>query len=164
MFLKRKLLLHKGVFFACFGLLMLLAPVHLFAQKPDTSKSASLPPVIAKSNDSLLRSSEPKYVGPLQFPITDNRGDFLSSGSRSTYDFRMPSNIKDSIAYDPATNTYTVYEKIGNRYYRTPVTYTAEEYWKLRGRQAEIAYWQKRANKQFQPACPSVSNILQQYK
>lgn len=148
MLLKRKLLLHKSVFFACFGLLLFIAPATLYAQKPsDPTPPTTAPTTTNKPPDTpRINDSEPRYVGPLQFPINDYRGDFLSSGGRSTYDFRLPSNIKDSIGYDPATNTYTVYEKIGNRYYRTPVTYTAEEYWQLRGRQAEIAYWQKRAN------------------
>ena len=158
MLFKIKLLLHRSVFSVCFGMLMLLTPVVVSAQKTEpkeptattpatTTPSATAPPLTTKPADTpILGNSEPKYVGPLQFPITDNRGDFLSSGARSTYDFRLPSNIKDSIAYDPVTNTYTVYEKIGNRYYRTPVTYTSEEYWAMRGRQAEIAYFQKRAN------------------
>ncbi len=161
MFLKFKLSLHKGVFFACFGLLMLLTPAVLHAQKPDpkepaptaptneppkTDPGATVPSAPNKPITIAPGEAEPKPVGPLQFPISDNRGDFLSGGGRSTYDFSMPSNITDSIAYDPVTNTYTVYEKIGNRYYRTPVTYTSQEYWAMRGRQAEIAYWQKRAN------------------
>lgn len=82
----------------------------------------------------------------LPFPIHDYRGDFLSNGTRSTFDFNKPLNITDSIGYDFKTQLYTVYEKIGGKYYRTPVTYTPEEYWQLRGRQAEAAYFQKRAN------------------
>ena len=83
---------------------------------------------------------------PLLFPITDRRGDFISNSKKNTFDFKKPLNITDSIAYDFKTQTYTVYEKIGNKYYRTPVSYTAEEYWQLRGRQAEIDYFKKRAN------------------
>ncbi len=91
-------------------------------------------------------TTAPKAVGPLPFPIHDRRGDFMSSGTGSTYDFKQPSNITDSIGYDFRTQLYTVYEKIGNKYYRTPVTYTADEYWNLRGRQAEVDYFKKRAN------------------
>ncbi|MFZ4056736.1 MAG: cell surface protein SprA [Ferruginibacter sp.] len=82
----------------------------------------------------------------LPFPIKDRRGDFLSAGKRSTFDFKTPANITDSVGYDYRTQLYTVYEKIGNKYYRTPVTYTQEEYWKMRGRQAEVDYFRKRAN------------------
>ena len=58
----------------------------------------------------------------LPYPIHDTRGDFMSNGNKSTFDFKKPANITDSIAYDPATHLYTLYEKIGNKYYRTPTT------------------------------------------
>ena len=81
----------------------------------------------------------------LPFPIHDRRGDFISANP-SVYDFQLPSNIKDSVAYDPQTNTYTVYEKIGNKYYRTPTVYTAEEFRAMEARRSEMKYFQKRAN------------------
>jgi len=81
----------------------------------------------------------------LPYPIHDRRGDFLSSNP-NTFDFQNPPNIDDSVAYDPATQTYTVYEKIGTRYYRTPTTYTAEEFRAMEAKKAEISYFQKRAN------------------
>jgi cell surface protein SprA len=81
----------------------------------------------------------------LPFPIHDRRGDFLSA-KPNVYDFENPPNIEDSVAYDPVTQTYTVYEKVGTHYYRTPTTYTAEEFRALEARKAEISYFQKRAN------------------
>ncbi|MCY7292435.1 MAG: hypothetical protein LH615_09665 [Ferruginibacter sp.] len=48
--------------------------------------------------------------------------------------------------YNAITRTYSVYEKIGNKYYRTPTTYTFDEYWAIQNRKSEIAYFQKRAN------------------
>ncbi|MEJ7586233.1 MAG: cell surface protein SprA [Ferruginibacter sp.] len=54
--------------------------------------------------------------------------------------------MTDSVAYDFRTRLYTVFEKIGDKYYRTPTTYTFDEYWALRGRQAENDYFKKRAN------------------
>lgn len=81
----------------------------------------------------------------LHYPITDNRGDMLSSGNRGVYDF-TPSNLKDSVVYDAINRRYTIYEKIGDRYYRVPVTYSFDEYWAMRNRQAENEYFQKRAN------------------
>lgn len=83
---------------------------------------------------------------PLLFPIHDRRGDFLQDNKLNAFDFKKPANITDSIGYDYATNRYYVYEKIGNKYYRTPTYYTAEEYWQLKGRQDEIEYFRKRAN------------------
>lgn len=81
----------------------------------------------------------------LPYPIHDRRGDFLSN-ERSTFDLHHPSNITDSIAYDPVTKRYTVYEKIGNNYYRTPTSYTSDEFMKMEGQKAETDYFKKRAN------------------
>ncbi|MBP6431585.1 MAG: cell surface protein SprA, partial [Ferruginibacter sp.] len=83
---------------------------------------------------------------PLPYPISDRRGDGVSNYRRSTYDLKNPSNYKDSIVYDYASKRYIVYEKIGNRYYRTPTTYTFEEFWTIRNRQAEQNYFQERSN------------------
>ena len=85
-------------------------------------------------------------VPPLHYPIHDRRGDFVSDYRRSTFDFKNPSNIKDSVVYDPASRRYIVYEKIGTRYYRTTTSYSFDEYWQIRNRQAEIEYFKRRAN------------------
>jgi cell surface protein SprA len=82
----------------------------------------------------------------LPYPITDRRGDYISSGEKNTFDLNDPSNIRDSVAYDPETHLYTVYEKIGNNYYRTPTTYTFDEYWQMQAHQQEVDYFQKRSN------------------
>jgi cell surface protein SprA len=82
----------------------------------------------------------------LHYPIQDRRGDPISNYRRSTYDLQNPSNLRDSVVYDPKTKTYIIYEKIGNKYYRSPTSYTSEEYLKIRGRQQETEYFRKRAN------------------
>ncbi|KAA9041516.1 cell surface protein SprA [Ginsengibacter hankyongi] len=81
----------------------------------------------------------------LPYPIHDTRGDFFSN-QRNTFDLANPSNITDSIAYDPATKKYTVYEKIGNKYYRTPTSYTFDEFMQMQAHKAETDYFRKRAN------------------
>jgi hypothetical protein len=91
-------------------------------------------------------TTSPKGNTKLVFPIQDRRGDAVSNSKRSTYDLKNPSNLKDSIVYDAKTKRYIVYEKIGNKYYRTPTSYSSEEYWQMRGRQMEIDYFKKRAN------------------
>jgi cell surface protein SprA len=91
-------------------------------------------------------STNPKGVKNLPFPIQDRRGDPVANFRRNTYDLQNPSNLRDSVVYDPKTKRYVVYEKIGNKYYRTPTTYSFEEYWQLRGRQSEIEYFKKRSN------------------
>ena len=105
--------------------------------------------IAAQNTDSLQHyraAGDTTLPNGLPYPIHDTRGDFISSGKRSTFDFNQPKNITDSVAYDFKTQLYTVYEKIGDKYYRTPTTYTADEYWAMRNRQAEIDYFQKRAN------------------
>lgn len=81
----------------------------------------------------------------LHYPIYDRRGDFYSS-QHNPFDLAQPSNISDSIAYDPVTNMYNVYEKIGDKYYRTPTSYTQQEFMEMEGRKAEENYFQERAN------------------
>lgn len=90
-------------------------------------------------------TTRPYINDTLHYPIHDTRGDFFSN-NKSTFDFANPSNIKDSIAYDPSTKRYTVYEKIGNRYYRTPTSYTYDEFMEMEGHKAETDYFRKRAN------------------
>ena len=88
----------------------------------------------------------PNYRDSLRFPIRDRRGDFLSNSRRSTYDLKNPSNLRDSVVYDPKTKRYIVYEKIGSHYYRTTTSYSFDEYWGMRGRQIENDYFKKRSN------------------
>ena len=81
----------------------------------------------------------------LHYPIHDTRGDYYSN-QKSPIDLSTPSNISDSVAYDPVTKTYNVYEKIGDKYYRTPTSYTPEEFMEMEGHKAETDYFKKRAN------------------
>ena len=82
----------------------------------------------------------------LPFPLTDRRGDNLSISSYNQFDYFKPTNQHDSIVFDYDTKRYIVYEKIGNRYLRTPISYSFNEYWSIKNRQAELDYFQKRAN------------------
>ena len=81
----------------------------------------------------------------LPYPIQDRRGDFISTDQR-TFDLKQPSNITDSVAYDPVTKRYYVYEKIGSKYYRTPTWCTFDEFMALQSKKDEKEYFQKRAN------------------
>ncbi len=82
----------------------------------------------------------------LHYPITDTRGDAVSSKNTSPFYLKNPTNISDSVVYNSFTRTYTVYEKIGNKYYRTPTTYGFDEFWAMRNKQAQDEYFRKRAN------------------
>ena len=97
-------------------------------------------------NSASAQTSSPLYNNDtLPYPIHDRRGDFFSN-QRSTFDLAQPSNITDSIAYDPVSKRYTIYEKIGNKYYRTPTSYSAQEFMEMQGHKAETDYFKKRAN------------------
>ncbi|HET7114908.1 MAG TPA: cell surface protein SprA, partial [Hanamia sp.] len=102
--------------------------------------SIVLPSRAISQDTSALRNND-----SLPFPIQDRRGDFISS-QPNVYDLQPPSNMTDSVAYDPVTKTYTVYEKVGDHYYRTPTTYTAEEFQAMEARKTEINYFKERAN------------------
>ncbi len=114
-------------------LLLLIFSVDVFAWGDPTEQLLNVPDTIGPATD-------------LKFPITDRRGDFLGDNKKSTFDFASPENFTDSVEYDSKTRTYTVYEKIGDKYYRTPTVYTFDEYWALRAKQSEAEYFKKRAN------------------
>lgn len=82
----------------------------------------------------------------LPYPFPDRRGDYLSISSYNSFGDFHPTNQTDSVVYDHYTRRYVVYEKIGDKYYRTPTTYTFDEYWSIVNRQAEKDYFKKRAN------------------
>ncbi len=122
---------------ACFIVLVILLSV--------SNHNVFAAPFSSNTNFDKTDTLPPNYKDSLHYPIYDQRNNFIGT-RRSTYDFSKPSNIKDSVVYDSKTRRYTIYEKIGNRYYKSPNTYTYEEFWQLRGRQAEIDYFKKRAN------------------
>ena len=92
-------------------------------------------------NTALAQDSSTLHtIDTLPYPIHDYRGDFFSN-QQSTFDLGQPSNITDSIAYDPETKRYIVYEKIGKRYYRTPTSYSSEEFMQMEAHKAETEYF-----------------------
>ena len=82
----------------------------------------------------------------LRYPIQDRRGDRLTQGLAHGFDLKEPSNIRDSVAYDPVTREYVLYERIGGRYRRSPVALTFDEYIRFQARKAEREYFQTRAS------------------
>ena len=82
----------------------------------------------------------------LRFPLTDRRGDAFNYPNRNTFDLQRPSNFTDSIAYDPATKRYYIYEKIGRSWYRKPTYLTFDEMLAYKTRQDEREYFQRRLN------------------
>ena len=82
----------------------------------------------------------------LRFPLTDRRGDPFTEPNRNTFDLQRPSNIKDSIVYDPVTKHYYIYEKIGRSWFRKPNYLTFDEMVAYKNRQDERDYFQRRLN------------------
>ncbi|MFN5930495.1 MAG: hypothetical protein ACK42F_02815, partial [Sphingobacteriales bacterium] len=90
-------------------------------------------------------STQPK-LDSLRFPITDRRGDAFQNPSRNPFDLKDPSNIKDSIVYNPVTRSYIIYEKIGSKYFRKPGSLSFDEFYELTARRQEQNYFRSRAN------------------
>ncbi len=80
-----------------------------------------------------------------RYPLNDRRGDPYSYPNRNTFDLRDTGYIKRNIEYDPKTKQYYIVEKIGNSYYRTPVSFSMDEFLRLQGEKDEREYFRKRA-------------------
>ena len=82
----------------------------------------------------------------VRFPLNDRRSDAYSNPGRNTFDFRDTSYIKRNIEYDPKTKQYYIIEKIGSSYYRTPISFSMQEFLNMQGKKDEIDYFKKRSN------------------
>ncbi len=91
-------------------------------------------------------TSAPKSADTLKYPIHDRRGDRLSFPGRRSFGLSDPSNLTDSIVYDPKTRQYYIIEKIGSTWFRKPGYLTFEEFQQLQARRAEDDYFKKRSD------------------
>ncbi|HYM92527.1 MAG TPA: cell surface protein SprA, partial [Chitinophagaceae bacterium] len=80
-----------------------------------------------------------------RFPLEDRRGDYYSYPNRNPFDFQDTSFIKRNVEYDPKTKQYYITEKIGTHYYRTPVSFSMNEFLRMQGQKDEEDYFHKRA-------------------
>lgn len=94
----------------------------------------------------LIAGLDSVYKDTLHWPIHDRRSDFLTDSIKSPFDLMDPVNIHDSIAYDPETQQYYIYEKIGSQYYREPTAYSQDEMLQIQGKIDEDAYFRSRAD------------------
>ncbi len=85
------------------------------------------------------------YSDTTRYPLIDRYGDPYSNPNRNSFDLRDTGFIKRTIEYDPKTKQYYIVEKIGNKYYRTPSSFSMEEFVRLQGRKDEEDYFKKRA-------------------
>ncbi len=78
------------------------------------------------------------------FPLRDRYGDFITDYQYNPFDI-YPDNVKQTVEYDPETNSYIVYERIGDEYFRMPVSMTFDEYLKWKGDRQQRDYFDKLA-------------------
>lgn len=81
-----------------------------------------------------------------RYPLQDRRGDPYNFPNRNPFDLKDTGFVKRTIEYDPKTKQYYIVEKIGNQYYRSPATFSMDEFLKLQGQKDEQAYFRQRAN------------------
>lgn len=83
----------------------------------------------------------------LPFPIRPHP-DIPLPGTKppSVLDFKDPPSITEEVVYDPETNQYIIYQRIGSLNYRTPRTMTFEEYKEYRLENSLENYWRSRSN------------------
>ncbi|MGB3005451.1 MAG: cell surface protein SprA [Chitinophagaceae bacterium] len=80
-----------------------------------------------------------------RFPLHDRYGDPYSYPNRNSFDLKDTSFIKRTVEYDPKTRQYYIVEKIGNKYYRTPTSFTMDEFIRMQGKKDEEDYFKKRS-------------------
>lgn len=90
-------------------------------------------------------SSDTTNKGPLPYPFHDNDGYPFSNSNRPALYGKDPSNIKTETEYDPSSNNYMFYEKIGNSNFRTPRTLSFEEYKNYNFEDGMRNYWKQKA-------------------
>jgi cell surface protein SprA len=85
----------------------------------------------------------------LRYPIHDRHADKYNEPS-GTSPLLMgdPSNITDSVEYDPSENQYNISEHIGNQFYRNPSYLTFEEFREHEFDKSTKEYWKQRAGEE----------------
>ena len=75
-------------------------------------------------------------------PMIDRQGDFIHDPTNNPFDI-LPSELEQSVEYDPDTDTYIIYEKIGDEYFRSPTFMTFDEYLAWKSKEQEKKYFEK---------------------
>jgi hypothetical protein len=77
---------------------------------------------------------------------TDRYGDPYTYPTKDPFFLKDTNFIKRNIEYDPVTKQYFVVEKIGDKYYRVPMSFSMQEFLQLKGKMDESDYFRKRAS------------------
>ncbi len=80
-----------------------------------------------------------------RFPIPTNTDPFTGNSSTHPLYLNNPSNVQDTVVYDPLNNEYIFQSKMGDLDYNTPNTMTFEEYQKFDMDKALQGYWRERS-------------------
>lgn len=81
----------------------------------------------------------------IRLPIRDRYADTYTYPNQNPWLLKDTSFIKKQIEYDPVSKQYYFIEKVGSRYYRTPMTFSMNEFISLKGKEDEKEYFRKRA-------------------
>ena len=73
-----------------------------------------------------------------RYPLSDRYGDPYTYPNRNPFSLQDTAFIKKNIIYDPLTREYYIEEKIGNQYYRTPVSFSMMQ---VRSTYPELLYF-----------------------
>lgn len=126
-----------------FHTVMLLSGLLLLKQTGRAQDTSRLKPPF---KDTIAKKISDTLVGKLRFPIADKRGDFLTQPSNNPFDIRDSSLLKRRVEYDPKTRQYYITEQFVGGYNRFPSTLSFDEFWKLKTKKDEQAYFMQRAN------------------
>ena len=98
--------------------------------------------------DSLPAKTPPHFfiADTTRYPLYDRYGDPYTYRNRNPFYLQDTSFVKKNVIYDPVTKQYYIEEKIGTQYYRTPVSFSMQEFLDLQGKEDEEDYFRKRAN------------------
>jgi len=112
------------------------------AKPPAGSNAGEMPaftsPAPADSDTSALR-----------YPLHDRYSDkYNDQGSKSPLYLKDPSNITDSVDYDPKENQYNINEHMGSLFYRNPSYMTFEEFRQHEFDNSTQQYWRQRASEE----------------
>ncbi len=81
----------------------------------------------------------------LRYPIPNANEPFNGNPTNHPLYLNNPSNISDSVVYDPINNQYIFQSKMGDINYNTPNTMTFDEYQKFDMDKALQGYWRDRS-------------------
>ncbi len=95
--------------------------------------------------DKNITDTVPKGNDSLPYPLRDRYGDPYNNRYRNSFDLKDTAFVKRTIEYDPVTKEYYIIEKIGDRYYRSPMTFSMDEFLRMQGEEDEREYFRKRS-------------------